>query len=120
FDKQKVPLGPGSSPEIEEKQGKALIDVALAERVKHFVYTSVDRGGDRSLQNPTNIPHFISKHNIEKYLLDKTANGAKMEYTILRPVAFFDNMVPGFMGNVFNASWKWVGNKKLQFIAVED
>jgi hypothetical protein len=29
----------------EETQGKALIDAAIANSVKHFVYASVDRGG---------------------------------------------------------------------------
>ncbi|RPA77608.1 NAD(P)-binding protein [Ascobolus immersus RN42] len=115
-----VAMGPGASPESEEVQGKALIDVALENNVKHFVYTSVDRGGERSLQNPTSIPHFLSKHHIEEYLLEKSQNGAKMEYTILRPTAFFDNAKPGFMGNAFNAMWKWIGDKKLQCIATED
>jgi hypothetical protein len=49
----------------EESQGKALIDESIRQKVKFFVYSSVDRGGeDRSFNNPTNIPHFMTKHNI--------------------------------------------------------
>lgn len=50
----------------EEAQGKKLIDESIKNGVKHFVQTSVDRGGDeKSWTNPTDVPHFISKHNIE-------------------------------------------------------
>jgi hypothetical protein len=66
------------------------VDGALEHEVKHFVYTSVDRGGDeKSYDNPTDIPHFISKYRIEHHLVDKA--GDKMGWTILRPVAFTDN-----------------------------
>lgn len=47
---------------LETKQGKDLVDAAIAHEVKHFVYTSVDRGGPvQSESNATDIPHFISK-----------------------------------------------------------
>ncbi|KAL3480404.1 hypothetical protein BJX99DRAFT_29012 [Aspergillus californicus] len=106
--------------EIEEGQGKALVDAALKNNVKHFVYTSVERGGD-SLSNPTNIPHFISKHNIELYLIDKT-KGTDMSWTILRPVAFLDgNFTAGFIGKIFATCWKVaLKGKSLQVIAVSD
>lgn len=71
---------------VEEKQGKALVDAALAAGVEHFVYTSVDRNGD----NPTDVPYFASKHRLEHYLIDK-AKGTKMSWTILRPVSFMQN-----------------------------
>jgi hypothetical protein len=79
----------GSSGQSEEAQGKALVDGALAADVKFFVYSSVDRGGDdKSYETPTEIPHFISKHNIEHHLVEKA--GDKMKWTILRPVCFTD------------------------------
>jgi len=82
-------MGKGASAKSEEAQGKALVDGALENGVKMFVYTSVDRGGDdKSFDNPTDVPHFISKYHIEHHLVEK-AKG-KMDYTILRPVAFFD------------------------------
>ncbi|KAI0846394.1 nucleoside-diphosphate-sugar epimerase family protein [Daldinia vernicosa] len=114
-------IGRGASPRKEEVQGKALIDASIKNGVKHFVYSSVDRGGARSDDDPTDIPHFISKYRIEKYLLEKT-KGGEMAWTILRPVAFFENLVPGFAGKLFATSWKITLKKdqKLQLIATSD
>ena len=92
-----APPGQGQSLDAEEIQGKALVDGALANGVTHFVYTSVDRHGARSPENPTHVPHFITKHNVEKHLEKATESGEKMSYTILRPVAFMDNFGPDFM-----------------------
>ncbi|KAH8698750.1 nucleoside-diphosphate-sugar epimerase family protein [Talaromyces proteolyticus] len=116
-------LVPGASSQdaAEERQGKALIDVALKNNVRFFVYSSVDRGGDASsYDNPTPIPHFISKYNIEHHLVEAT-KGTEMAWTILRPVAFFDNFTPDFTGKVFTTSWKVaVKGKKLQMVATSD
>jgi uncharacterized protein YbjT (DUF2867 family) len=113
-------LGKGQDVATEERQGKALIDESIKRGVKFFVYSSVDRGGDASVDNPTNIPHFISKHWIEHHLFDQTKNG-EMDWTVLRPTAFFDNFVPGFQGRAFVTAWKVaVQNKPLQLIAVSD
>lgn len=60
---------PSMKKDVEEKemkQGKDLIDAAVAHDVKHFIYTSVDRGGpDKSDFNATDVPHFVSKVNFE-------------------------------------------------------
>lgn len=113
-----------ASEDIEEKQGTALIDTALSSGVKHFVYTSVDRGGSNSINEPTNIPHFISKHNIEVHLLEAVKDAAKnpqgMTYTILRPVAFFDNLTPDFLGKGFAAMWSNMGAVPLQLVGTRD
>ncbi|KAF2008652.1 NAD(P)-binding protein [Aaosphaeria arxii CBS 175.79] len=120
-----TPMGKGGVAS-EERQGKALVDAALKHGVQHFVYSSVDRGGDVSIETPTDIPHFISKHNIEKYLIEKTAaegrnGGRKMGWTILRPVAFMDNFTDDFMGRVLPTAWRDVlGNKPLQLVATRD
>ena len=53
-------------------QGWGYIDAAIKNDVQHFVYSSVDRGGDASAPTPTNVPHFILKHNIEQHLFNKT------------------------------------------------
>lgn len=46
----------------ETKQGNNLIDAAISHEVKHFVYSSVDRGGpEQSDVDATDVPHFISK-----------------------------------------------------------
>lgn len=113
----------GGGPSGEEAQGKAIVDEALKHNVKHFVYTSVDRGGSpgKSDSNPTNVPHFISKHNIETHLKEKTKAGTSgMTWTILRPVAFMDNLTPDFQGKIFPTAWQQLGGKRLQVIASSD
>lgn len=109
-----------STQDAEERQGKDLVDAALKNNVKHFVYSSVERGGENSFDNPTPIPHFISKHNIEHHLVEK-AEGSEMTWTILRPVAFLENFTPDFFGKVFATCWKiTVKHKPLQVISVGD
>lgn len=104
----------------EERQGKALIDEALKHHVQHFVYTSVDRGGDASIDTPTNIPHFISKHHIEQHLFEKTKDGS-MSWTVLRPVFFLDNIAPNFIGKVSVTAWDmYLQGKPLAVVAVSD
>ncbi|KAL6789790.1 hypothetical protein J3E68DRAFT_429876 [Trichoderma sp. SZMC 28012] len=140
FKNAKTILGGGKNAQIwavfsvqvlsekeEEKQGKALIDAALANQVDFFVYSSVDRGGEiRSPTNPTNVPHFVSKHNIEKHLLAATKSTTKnktdgMKWTILRPVAFMDNLMPGFGTKFIATGWRMLlGEKPIQLIATKD
>ncbi|KAJ9272187.1 hypothetical protein DTO212C5_1692 [Paecilomyces variotii] len=105
----------------EEQQGKGLIDESLRQGVEFFIYSSVDRGGEEaSFNNPTNVPHFIHKHNIEHHLVDR-ADDSNMDWTILRPTAFFDNLVPGFYGKAFATSWQVsLKDKPLQLVATSD
>lgn len=100
----------------EEAQARPMIDAAIANNVEHFVFTSVDRGGPvASDKTPTDIPHFASKHRLEKYLQEQiAAKGSKMQWTILRPVAFMDNLTPDFMGKGFTSMWGGVGDKPLR------
>jgi uncharacterized protein YbjT (DUF2867 family) len=113
-------MGKGQTVEKEERQGKALIDEALTQKVQHFVYTSVDRGGDASTDNATNIPHFISKHRIEHHLFERTQD-TQMSWTVLRPVFFFDNITPDFFGRFVVTAWDaYLQGKPLQCIAVSD
>lgn len=112
-----------SKSDQEVVQGKALVDEAMKSGVSHFVYSSVERGGDeRSWNNPTPVPHFITKHKIEHYLRDSTAsNQSSMGWTILRPVIFMDNMAPGFFGKVFLTMIRDIMKEKpLQWIATKD
>lgn len=116
-------MGKGANPEKEEKDGKALVDESIRQGVKCFVQSSVDRGGDeKSWSNPTYVPHFISKHNIELHLRDEAAkDGGKMQWCILRPTAFMDNIQPGFGLKVFMAAWRErLQDKPLQMVAVQD
>lgn len=113
----KVAIGNGAS---EEPQGKSIIDESIKHGVKHFVYSSVDRGGAKSTDNPTRIPHFIHKHNIEKHLLANSKDG-NMDWTILRPTAFYENLTPDFFGKVFATSFKMaLKEAPLQMVGVSD
>ena len=104
----------------EQEQGIALVDAALEAGVEKFVFTSVERGGDQ----PTAVPHFITKHNIEEHLKKQAKDqGGKMDWTILRPVFFMDNIVPGAVGKIITTAWKVSMEKSknsLQLISVAD
>ncbi|KAL0939662.1 nucleoside-diphosphate-sugar epimerase family protein [Colletotrichum truncatum] len=118
-----VPAMNSKKSDSEVRQGKALVDESIKAGVQHFVYSSVERGGDeRSWSNPTPVPHFITKHQIEHHLRDSTANGkSQMGWTILRPVIFMDNLQPGFFGKVFFTLLRDVmKDKPLQWIATKD
>ncbi|KAK3358483.1 NmrA-like family protein [Lasiosphaeria ovina] len=114
-----VQVAIGSGSEVAE--GKGLVDAALAAGVSLFVYTSVDRHGESdSFTNPTPIPHFAAKHAIEHYLVDN-APSKNMSWTILRPVAFMENLTDNYFGRVFIKSWDMVvRDKPLQLVAVSD
>ncbi|KAI1105683.1 NAD(P)-binding protein [Jackrogersella minutella] len=120
-----ISMGKGVTLESEVAQGNSLIDESIKNGVKHFVYSSVERGGDEaSWDNLTPIPHFQSKYHIERHLRDATGlgkPGASMSWTILRPVAFMDNLAPGFPTKVFLAALhNHMGNKPLQWVATSD
>jgi uncharacterized protein YbjT (DUF2867 family) len=66
---------------VEERQGKAVADVAKEAGVSHFVYSSVG-GAERE----SGIPHFESKWHVENYLHERG-----LPVTILRPAFFMDN-----------------------------
>ena len=117
---KQLPAFNKNGPVIEQQQGEALVDSAIKHGVKHFVYSSVDRHGETSINNPTNVPHFVSKHNIEHHLINK-AKGSEMTWTILRPVAFMENFVPGFVGDMFASMWNVaIKSRPLQLVATDD
>jgi len=115
-----VPMGKGQTTDSEEKYGKGLVDEALKQGVKQFVYTSVERGGDeKSWTTPTEVPHFISKHHVELHLRDQAKD--TMGWTILRPVAFMENLTPTFFGKAFATMLReGLGGKSLQMVATSD
>ncbi|KAH6976652.1 hypothetical protein EDB80DRAFT_739995 [Ilyonectria destructans] len=108
--------------EAEVRQGKGLIDESIKAGVRHFIYSSVDRGGERSWDNPTPVPHFETKHRIEHHLRDSTSNGKiTMGWTILRPTTFMDNLGPSFAMKVFLTLLRdTMKGKPAQWIATED
>lgn len=107
-------------PGAEEAQAQGLIDASLRHGVKHFVFTSADRGGEIvSDTNPTPVAHIATKHRIELYLKEK-CQGTSMAWTILRPVTFMDNLTPDFAGKGFAAMWRQVRNRPVQIVAASD
>lgn len=119
-----VQTPPGFPPnaDLEEKQRKALIDAAIAHGVKVFVQTTVDRG-PRSDSNPTGVPHFRSKFNIEKHLLRRVEEcGGQISYTILRPTVFMENFSGGFMTKLLATSLRdgLPGECPIQLVAARD
>ncbi|KAI1471283.1 NAD(P)-binding protein [Daldinia caldariorum] len=118
-----------TTPPDEEPQATRLVDAARAhasspEEPTHFVFSSVDRGGElKSWDSPTNVPHFAQKHNVEVHLRRVAgASGGMLTYTILRPVAFMDNLNPGgAFGMVFASLWNTIPpTRKLQLVSVRD
>lgn len=118
-----ISMGPGVTTEFEVKQGSDLIDESIKEGVTHFVYSSVDRGGnEKSFNNSTPIPHFQTKEEIEQHLLKVAGKkGENMGWTILRPVAFMDNLEPGMKSKVFLTALRdTLKGKSNQWVSVED
>ena len=108
-------------PELEDKQAAEFIAAAIQRGVKHLVFSSVDRGGpDKSLENPTPVPHFASKQRIEKALLAQTKDQTKMTWTILRPTTFYENLTPDTMGKGFASMWRGMGSRRMQMISCTD
>jgi uncharacterized protein YbjT (DUF2867 family) len=95
----------------EVRHGRQLVDAALEAGVKHFVFTSV-----ASADAGTGIPHFESKGEIEAYL-----RGSGMEYSVVRPVEFMDNL-RYFRDGVLAGSYfdPRDSGKSHQWIAVSD
>ncbi|SMR56686.1 unnamed protein product [Zymoseptoria tritici ST99CH_1E4] len=112
---------------LEERQGKALVKAGLEAGVKHVVFTATDRGKDVE-NDPTPIAHFASKFRIEKDLIAGVATANQQEkaneevtYTILRPVAFYENLSPDFLGRAFVGMWTLSKpQSKIKFISTAD
>lgn len=78
--------GAGSDAQaLDYRANIDLIDRAIAEGIEHFVFISV-LGADRGYQDSTT---FKAKREVEKYLISSGLN-----YTILRPSGFANNLIP--------------------------
>lgn len=98
----------------EVKQGKTFIDAAVQARLKHLVFTSV-----ASADVAKSVPHFQSKWEIEEYLKKSSVSS----WTILRPVAFNDNLAPSGVGRAMGIGFfsALAGpNTKVQWISCTD
>jgi len=99
--------------EAEVKQGIAIADAAKKANVGHFIFGSV-ANADRN----TKIPHFDSKHEVEKHIVT-----LGIPYTISAPVFFMDNYFsPWFLPAIKEGSVKLAmpANRKLQQISVKN
>ena len=98
--------------EGEIKQGKLLAEVAKPADIQHFVYSSVGAAHRGMGQK-----HFDSKWIIERYLKE-----LGLPHTIVRPVAFMDNLEwnRSHISNGVLRSWGVRQDKRPQLIAVED
>jgi uncharacterized protein YbjT (DUF2867 family) len=98
--------------EGEIKQGELLADAAKEAGVQHFVYSSVGAAHRGMGQK-----HFESKRIIEQYL-----EGIDLPHTIVRPVAFMDN-IEWNRAQISNGMLPSMGvrsDKRTQLIAVDD
>ncbi|MFI5688002.1 NmrA/HSCARG family protein [Streptomyces sp. NPDC051636] len=103
----------GTDTATETRQGEALVDAAVAARVGHLVFTSAahaDRG--------TGIPHYDSKHLIEKRL-----RATDVPWTVIAPAAFMDNYATGWTldglrGGAF--AWPMPADRSLTLIPAAD
>lgn len=77
--------GGNDAQSLDYRANIDLIDQAVAQKVEHFVFISV-LGADRGYQESTT---FKAKREVEKYLVDSGLN-----YTILRPSGFANNLIP--------------------------
>ena len=98
--------------EGEIRQGKNVADAAKAAGVRHLVYSSVG-AAHRGMEQK----HFESKWIIEQYI-----HSLDLPYTILRPVAFFENF-NWERAAILNGTFTALGlrpGKERQLIAAED
>ncbi|MFF5014803.1 NmrA/HSCARG family protein [Streptomyces sp. NPDC001165] len=106
-----TPFGTDTATEV--RQGRTLLDAAVAARVGHIVFTSAahaDRG--------TGIPHYDSKDEIERHL--RTTG---VPWTVIAPAAFMDNFASGWTleglrENTF--AWPMPAVRPLTLIPVDD
>lgn len=77
--------GGNDAQAVDYRANIDLIDQAIANNVEHFVFISV-LGADRGYQDSAT---FKAKREVEKYLINSGLN-----YTILRPSGFANNIIP--------------------------
>ncbi len=111
---QIIGTGKYTSEAVDDAGHRALIDVAKAVGVKHFLYISAQ--GTR-VDHPTDF--YRTKFKLENYL---KASG--LSYTILRPPSFMERHVHTLLGVEFLKAGKVTifgnGNNPINFIACKD
>ncbi|MFG3346644.1 NmrA family NAD(P)-binding protein [Streptomyces sp. NPDC048018] len=106
-----TPFGTDTATEV--RQGRALVDAAVAARTGHVVLTSAahaDRG--------TGVPHYDSKWAVERHLY---ASG--LDWTVIGPAAFMDNYAAGWtLDGLREGSFAWpmAGDAPLTLVPAAD
>ncbi|THH27971.1 hypothetical protein EUX98_g6234 [Antrodiella citrinella] len=118
--------GLGANADGEERQGELLANLALEYDVSHFVFSSVERGGE-AYDDQLTLDR-LAKVRIERHLKSLGEKGLKWTYVllpgnspILRPSFFMENF-DGTIGKI-TATVLRCGmqpNTKLQLVAVDD
>ncbi|KAH8672552.1 hypothetical protein BGZ60DRAFT_405125 [Tricladium varicosporioides] len=108
----------------EREQAIPLITLAASLGVSHIIYSSVDRGGPQNSESEdteTGIPHFGVKMEIEKHL-KKTCEEilGEMNWTILRPTSFMENLNPSLLGRIATTSLSLLGSTRISLISIKD
>lgn len=102
----------GVTDEQEIRWGKGIADAALAAKVQHLVYSSVNAVG----RGPTGMGHFDSKFVIEEHI-----RSLDLRSTIVRPAAFMELlMLPGMGLDQGCFSFFLRPDQAAQVIAVQD
>jgi uncharacterized protein YbjT (DUF2867 family) len=102
----------GVTDEDEIRYGKAIADIAVANGVRHLVYSSANAAG----ATKTGIGHFDTKSEIEAHI-----RTLEIVSTIIRPSAFMEILtLPGMGLDKGEFSFFMQPDRSMQFIAVED
>ncbi|MFF0433324.1 NmrA family NAD(P)-binding protein [Streptomyces sp. NPDC004327] len=107
----------GTDTATETRQGAALVDAAAAAGVGHTVFTSAAHA-DRD----TGVPHYDSKHLIERHLR-ATAAASGMAWTVIAPAAFMDNYTAGWTLEALRDgtfAWPMAADVPLTLIPADD
>ncbi len=96
----------------EEQRGKSFADAIKAAGVPHLVYTSAD-----GVERDSGLSHYASKLRIERHIRD-----LGLKATILRPVAFMDNLAVGAFGRgmVLGMFRTALDARRVQLVATAD
>ncbi|CAE6418289.1 unnamed protein product [Rhizoctonia solani] len=108
--------GLGLSAEGEEKQGKNIAIVAQEFQVQSYIYSSfIPPFTD---DNPP--PPGLDRHC--KMTIEKHLSSLDFPWTIVRPGVFMENLSPGIIGRMTNATFQHClpAECKIQFTAVDD
>jgi uncharacterized protein YbjT (DUF2867 family) len=107
--------GRNASVHVDDAGHRQLIDIAKAQRVRHFVYTSVFDYGSAY----RDVPFFRIKLEVEQHV---KASG--LRYTNLRPTAFMDFHAHALIGKPILTKGKIVligrGEQPRNFVAADD